>query len=392
MTSEGTPLSERAARELIAADAEFVLDLVLNPRLEPIRPTAVLMMAPFSSAFLYESIRYTKQAHPEALPELRSHQELLRASRMRMKLLDGDPKSLEGVLADADELVAVVKDLFMREHRGILGPLKRRLQEDLGIHFIRNEVVGTLHVALLNTGIPSGALSALSWDTIDAYVRASAEAQGSDVVQLLHELGILRDLGIDAYRDKDTSEPPLASPQFRDLRSERFYGAMAQQAAPGRNGIGVVLTSILSQVNTARIIVPTVAGEKGIAPFKIRFVTLFHATLSLQWLLNKNRGNDLLHERTVRQIKAIVADGAVRSVRRRHTLRNHLFHYDLEGNAKKRIAPLLVPDLPLCRLVEAHTSGKSLADLAKEVERGLDSVSEGLTSLLPQPLTPQGTL
>jgi hypothetical protein len=108
--------------------------------------------------------------------------------------------------------------------------------------------------------------------------------------------------------------------------------------------------------------------------------------------LNKNRGNDLLHERTVRQIKAIVADGAVRSVRRQHSLRNHLFHYDFVGNAKKRMVPFLVPDLPLCGLVEAHTFGRSLADLAKEVEQGLDSVSEGLTSLLLQPLIPQGTL
>jgi hypothetical protein len=56
------------------------------------------------------------------------------------------------------------------------------------------------------------------------------------------------------------------------------------------------------------------------------------------------------------------------------------------------MVPFLVPDLPLCGLVKAHTFGRSLADLAKEVEQGLDSVSEGLTSLLLQPLIPQGTL
>ena len=61
-------------------------------------------------------------------------------------------------------------------------------------------------------------------------------------------------------------------------------------------------------------------------------------------------------------------------------------------NTKKRIAPLFVPDLPLCGLVEAHAAGRSLTDVATEVGRGLDRASEGLTSLLPQPLTPQGTL
>jgi len=79
-------------------------------------------------------------------------------------------------------------------------------------------------------------------------------------------------------------------------------------------------------------------------------------------------------------------------VRKEHTLRNHLFHYDLNETTNKRIAPSLVPDLPLCGLVEAHTAGRSLADVAADVEVGLERVSEGFGSLLPQPLTPQGTL
>jgi len=66
-------LRGQVERSMIAADAEFLLNLVLSPRLEPIRPTAILMLMPFSSAFLYESIRYTKRERPESLRELRSH-------------------------------------------------------------------------------------------------------------------------------------------------------------------------------------------------------------------------------------------------------------------------------------------------------------------------------
>jgi hypothetical protein len=84
-------LREQVECSLIAADARFFLDLALSPHLEPIRPTATLVLMPFLSAFLYESIRYTKRERPESLRELRSHRELLRASRMHMKLLDGDP-------------------------------------------------------------------------------------------------------------------------------------------------------------------------------------------------------------------------------------------------------------------------------------------------------------
>jgi hypothetical protein len=58
-------LRERVERSLIAADARFFFNLALSPRPEPIRPTAMLVLMPFLSAFLYESIRYTKQEHFE---------------------------------------------------------------------------------------------------------------------------------------------------------------------------------------------------------------------------------------------------------------------------------------------------------------------------------------
>jgi hypothetical protein len=347
---------------------------------------------PFVSAFLYESIRYTRQVKPETLPEVRSHQELLRASRMRMKLLDGDPRTLDELLTDADELVTIVKDLFMRDHRGILGPLKRLLQKDVGVHFIQNEVVGTLHVALLNTGLPTSTLYTLSLDALAPYLNERGETIGREAVQVLHELGILRDLDIDAYAAEGAPEHPLSPPQYRDLKSERFYGSIARRTAPNRNGVGVVLTSILSQVNTARVVVPIVAERNEVAAFKIRFVSLFHAALSLQWLLNKDQGNYVLHKDTVQHIKTVLAADAIRSVRKRNSLRNHFFHYDLKENAKRRILPDLVPHLPLYGLVEAHTSGKSLSDIANDVELGLDCISEGLGNLLSQPLTPQGTL
>lgn len=131
-------------------------------------------------------------------------------------------------------------------------------------------------------------------------------------------------------------------------------------------------------------------GTKRDVRLKIGFVSLFHAALSLQWFLDKNRGTSLLHEDAVQRIKSIVVADAVRSVRKKSTLRHHLFHYDLKPKVKKRIAPLLDPHLPLYGLVEAHTSGKSLSEIAQDVDRGLDLVSNGLRALLPPKLTPQG--
>lgn len=388
MSAQNVPLSKQASLSLIQADAKLFLDLVLSPRLEPIRPTATLALMPFLSAFLYESIRYTKQEKSEAFPELQSHQDLLRASRMRMKLLDGDPRTLDELLGEGDELAATVKHLFMKDHRGILGPFKRLLQDDLGIHFINNAIVGTIHVALLNVGIPSRILSTLSWDTLGLFLRDTSKGIGADAVELLLELGILEAVDLDAYAAEGAPEHPLSPPQYRDLKSERFYGSIARHTAPGRNGVGVVLTSILSQVNTARIVLPIVAERNEIAAFKIRLVSLFHARSSLQNLLNKHHSEPFLHPDAIQGIRSMLGSDVVRSIRKRKDLRNSLVHYGVQ----ERIASLLSPDLAFFGLVEAHTSGQSLEAVSKDVEVGLDLISEGLGKLLPQPLTPQGTL
>jgi hypothetical protein len=381
-------LRTQAERSLIACDARFFLDLALNPRLEPIRPTAFLMLMPFMSAFLYESIRYTKREKPESLRELHSHQDLLRASRMRMKLLDGDPRTLDELLTEADELVAVVKNMFMRDHRGVLGPLKRLLQKDVGIHFIRDEVVGTHHVALLNAGITPRTLSGMSWDGLDQYLYDTSGGVGTDTAQLLSELGILQSVGVDSYPSESATGQPLSPPQYCDRRSEVFYGSVARQAAPGRDGVGVILTSILSQVNTARVLVPLVAAHNEIAAFKIRLVSLFHAAVSLQNLLDKDRRTPFLHPDAVQRLRAILGTDVIRRVRRRKALRHNFVHYRIEDHVAERLSP----GLPLSGLVEALTSGDSLAATADEVNIGLDLVSDGLFSLLPQPLTPEGTL
>jgi hypothetical protein len=385
--TNGQPnLAERAALSLIAADARLFLDLVYSPRLEPIRPTAILMLMPFSSAFLYESIGYLKRGNPEALPELRPHRELLRASRMRMKLLDGDPRTLETILTEADESVAIVKDMFMRDHRGVLGLLNRLRQKDVGIHFVRKEIVGTIHAGLLNTGVSNRILSGLSLDTLGVFLRDSAVDFGKEACQLLDDLGIFDELAIKARVPEDGSEPPLSPPEHLDLKSEHFYGAMARPTATDRNGIGVLLTWILSQVNTARVLVPLVAGDNEVAAFKVKFVTLFHAATSLQWLLGKHLGHGrFLRADAEEQIRDMLGARAVRSVRKKEALRHNLVHYGVE----ECYAPRLSSSLPLFGLVEALTSGQSLAAVAEDVRLGLDGVSEGLTSLLPNHSRPR---
>lgn len=350
---------------------------------------------PFLSAFLDEGIDYARREHPKALKNWLSRAEPRHASRMRIKLLD-DNRPLEEMLAEADRVVATVKDMFMREHRGLLGPLKRALQDDLGIHFVQGEAVGTLHAALQNTGMPMDEISSLSWEELGPYLREAMIEYGSDMTRLLSELGIVRDLDADAYAARGAAQP-LSATTYRDFKSERFYGSVARRVSPGRDSVGVVLTSVLSAVNAARVIVPKVDEGNDVAAFKIRFVILYHAAASLQKFVTEHRTRvrqsqpPFLRPDAAERMEALLAASHVRSVYKK-TLRNHLVHYDLKPKVMKRIAPCLVPELPLHGLVEAHTSGQSLAEVAEEVERGLDLVANELRALMPESLTPRGTL
>ena len=150
-------LAERAALSLIAADAKLFRDLALDPRFESVRPIAALALMPFLSAFVYESARYIGRT--DAAVGKPPHEDMLLASRMRVKLTEDKYRSSAEDLEKAEELPAVNSGWFLEGHRGLLGPLKRSIQPDLGLLFMEGEVVCTTHVAFLNQGLPGEALS-----------------------------------------------------------------------------------------------------------------------------------------------------------------------------------------------------------------------------------------
>lgn len=376
--------ANQVAMLLIAADLEFFRDYALSPRLEPIRPIAGLALMPFLSAFVSESATYLKQRDPEADCLLQPHRELLRTSRLRLKLLDDNRRSFAEILQDAHVLATINAGWFSSLHQGILGPVKRLRQPDLGVYFEQNEVVCTTHVALLNIGLTEKALStsSLSLTTLGPFMRETTEDLGRPVGILLSSFGIT----VPAF---DIDPEPLPAPiRYRDLKSARFYPAMARRCTPRGHSVCILLSSILSQVNTARLVVPLIAGQNDVAAFKTRFVSLFHAASSLHSLLEQDHAGPFLHPDAQQLIGEALHAPTVQRVRESRDLRNNLVHY----RVGRRAAARLSPDLPLFGLVEAHGPEKSLTSLTQDVELGLNCIADGLRALLPPSLTPTGTL
>src|SRR5215208_3361285 len=97
-------IAKQATLSLIANDLQFYLTLTLDPRLDEIRPIASLALMPFLSAFVFEPGEYLKRTIPDVDQHLRPHQNLLRASRLRLKLLDDNQKSFADMLRHAADL------------------------------------------------------------------------------------------------------------------------------------------------------------------------------------------------------------------------------------------------------------------------------------------------
>ena len=187
--SAHSDLAERVVLSLIAADAKQFHDLALDPRFEPIRPIAALALMPFLSAFVYESARYIQRTGAAAV-RTPHHEEMLLASRMRLKLTEDKYRSSAEVLENAEELAAVNSGWLLEGHRGLLGPLKRLIQPDLGLLFLEGELVCTTHLAFLNLGLTKEALSgsSLSLDNLGPHLRDTMTDVGEYVGLLLGRL------------------------------------------------------------------------------------------------------------------------------------------------------------------------------------------------------------
>jgi len=150
----------------------------------------------------------------------------------------------------------------------------------------------------------------LSQQTLGPYLRDITEDFGRYMSILLQGLGI----GVHAAYTPLTA--PLPTIQFCDLKSKRFYETIVRQIGPRRSSVGLLLTSILSQVNTARVLIPRITEGNEAAAFKIRFVSLFHAISSLQKLLGQHHKGPLLHTAAEEQIRAILGEASIRTIRK----------------------------------------------------------------------------
>ena len=383
-STQEADLGHQAALSLIEADLTFFRDLALGYRSSAVSSIGSLALMPFLSAFVYESAMYLKD-HDSTIDDLlKPHEDLLRTSRLRHKLLDDSKKSFSEILGHAEELVNINRSWFDTIHHGPFGWLRRMRQTDLGVFFVDAEIVCTTHVAFLNLGISKEKLlgSSMSFETISPFLFETSQDFGRYAGLLMNS----PDFSVPALElPPDNSVLPI---QYHDLKSRPFYEAIALTVAPGHQSVSLLLTMILSQVNAARILVPVIASQNPIARFKLRFVSLYHAVSALEKLVGMSLDGDFLSPTILRELAELLNAPSNRTIIANRFLRNNLVHYGVH----KSISPRLSVDQPLLGLIEAHAPSHTLASLAEDVTIGLDLVAEQLVRMLPKTLTPKSVL
>lgn len=370
-------LGQRIENQLMLADARFFRDLAFWDDPHDAKPVLFLTLMPLVSAFVADSAASVERHSPRLTAALAPHAELLRLSRLRWKLLDDSKLGFDKNLARMQRLATLNSAWFINPHpRTFLDRFKNAVAPDLGVYFLDDTVFLTTHAAFLNLGLDEKQASAATEDTLGPALRATAEDFGGYLATLLGMLAPNEEL----VHGLETA-PPLRV-ALRDVKSVEFYASMPVNASPQQASVCLLLTSLVSLVNSARVAL-TVAEEHPCFLLKARFVTLWHAVSSVKQLLDRHARESLLEPTVAEALAALFMNDTLAFTKEHKALRNALVHYDIPDYYAER----LDDRLPCGGVADAYL-GKSMETVAKEVDEGLAAVSDALANVLPPDLSP----
>src|SRR5258706_1527017 len=140
--------------DLIKTDLEFYKELVLGLSKHESAGVLIFGLVPYLSLFKFESYKYLRNNFPDQeilTSRSKNFDDITRASRMRIKFFDDSAKRIEGML-ELLEWVRKFHEWHINQHSGMFGPLKRALQDDLGVFLYNGHVIGSTHTGVFNLG------------------------------------------------------------------------------------------------------------------------------------------------------------------------------------------------------------------------------------------------
>lgn len=287
----------------------------------------------------------------------------IQKARHSVKFLDDSGRSAKAIIDGYGKILEAHRQRFIGMHRGLLGPLKRLLSTDLGLHYYRGVLVATTHGLSAHLGVDDEALTATSTSNVapGQLLHDRAKALGQYTATFLRALGV-----------EPTEIPPCppVANEYQDIRAQRYYSNVCNTREPHALSVGMALGALLAHGNAMLYLLPQVA--QGEAKFtrlftlKWRLIALVHTLSSINQLLKLEGRARLLSERAKGALVALKRKEKISSQMR--DIRNGLVHYDAT------------------KLYDGWANG-----LSTLVDEKLGIVCSALTELFPRP-SPDGVV
>lgn len=286
-------------------------------------------------------------------------------TRARIKLFDDTDGEMEGLI----DLLALAHarsvDWFRERHpAGLLGAIARRLQPDLGVSFVGEDLVATTHTVLPAIGVTAQELrdgTPLDLESLGVRAHSFSVDVGGYLAALAQGFAVLG-------KPVNLSPPPLQLDirvTHNDFSGSKAYELVVNRLRPSEARFAGAIVMVLCHVNSALRLLPRLLHPESALLFRIQFLTAYHARSALALCLPE----------LVSALPTLSQSelGLLSSKK----LRNTCAHYGLRSAAQSATG---AAD-PFGAAVAA-SAGAAKSDVAAVVHRWLEGTSTAMTARL----------
>jgi hypothetical protein len=294
---------------------------------------------------------------------------IITAARMRVKFFDDTHKGVEGTLNLLEWVSEFHEEWHINQHRGILSPIKRYLQDDIGVFFYGGHIIGSTHTGVLNLGYSQGDLPTTS-ESISDHISKLSFSMGEGFGSYISSIFSLPEL---APAESDfrnfTYMVDEGALKYKDDKSEALLYKIFNNSAS--SSINLSLLLFLTQVNFLEYVLSSSITAGNHTLFKAKYIVLYHLASSLDKLRADAKVSSELSSRSTKYIDDIVSDSSLQELISKRQFRNILVHYGIPP----ALDTVLSSDIEFFGLVEHFFSGKSYHEVSKSVNDQFGRVS-----------------
>jgi hypothetical protein len=378
------PIRQHVELELIRGDAFLYKHLMVHL---PTKQSAAILLpslVPYFSLFAVESCNYLQRSYPAFTDTLSEEMyPIISSSRMRVKFFDDTKKEVEGTLEILDWIKGLHQEWHIRRHKGLLAPIKRLLQDDLGLYFYNGHMVGSTHTAIMNIGYSKADLPNRSDAMSDRLGHLSLSLGAALSSYIAGVISFLETKTQDRVADYYNYRITDRELKYKDEKSERLLKHIFNGAGTGP--INLVLLLFLTHVNFLLYIFDKLIIEQQYTMFKLKYIVLYHLGSSLEKLRAYNQSSHVLTERSNNYLDSIISDAQFIDLTSQRRFRNTLVHYGIPPDLDNHLSL----DTTLFGLTEYFFAGRSYETICASVQSQIERVSTLLEEWLSWEIRPE---